>query len=115
MKILADESIEYEIVRALRAAGHEVADIKEISPGIGDSEVLSLATSSEAILLTNDKDFGELIYRDGLISNGVVLLRFGKLEIKERIDLLKTVLEEQEAKLTSSFTVVSDVGVRIRK
>lgn len=115
MKILADESIESEIVRALRAFGHEVVDIKEISPGIEDIEVLARAAVSEAILLTNDKDFGELIYRDQLISSGVTLLRFGKLEINERIELLKTVLEEQEAKLTSSFTVVSAVGVRIRK
>ncbi|HMQ03625.1 MAG TPA: DUF5615 family PIN-like protein [Pyrinomonadaceae bacterium] len=115
MKILADESIESEIIRALRAAGHEVADIKEISPGIDDIEVLSRAAASEAILLTNDKDFGELIYRDRLIASGVILLRFGKLEIKQRIELLKTVLEEQKAKLTRSFTVVTAVGVRIRK
>ena len=115
MKILAAESIESEIIRALRAAGHEVADIKESSPGIEDIEVLSRAAASEAILLTNDKDFGGLIYRDRLISSGVILLRFGKLEIKERIELLKTVLGEQEAKLTSSFAVVTAVGVRIRK
>lgn len=115
MKILADESIESEIVRALRTVGHEVVDIKEISPGIEDIEVLSRAAVSEAILLTNDKDFGELIYRDRLISSGVILLRFGKLEINERIELLKTVLEEQEAKLTGSFTVVTAVSVRIRK
>jgi predicted nuclease of predicted toxin-antitoxin system len=115
MKILADESIESEIVAALREAGHSVADIKETSPGIEDEQVLSLASETDSILLTNDKDFGELIYRDRHFSKGVILLRFGKLEIAERIELLKTVLEERTAALFGAFTVVTAVGIRIRR
>jgi len=80
MNILADENLESEIVTALRLAGHSVSDIKEIRPGVDDPEVLSIANRTDAILLTNDKDFGELVYRDRLFSTGIILLRFGKLE-----------------------------------
>lgn len=115
MKILADENIEAEIVAALRQAGHSVSDIKETSPGIEDTGVLSIATELGSTLLTNDKDFGELIYRDRLVSNGVILLRFGKLETSERIGLLRDVLEEHESEMDRAFTVITSTGVRIRK
>ena len=115
MKILADENIEGEIVAALRQAGHAVSDIKEISPGVEDSNVLLIATDLDSILLTNDKDFGELVYRDNLVSNGVILLRFGKLEIAERKELLLGVLEERESEMEGAFTVITTTGVRIRK
>lgn len=115
MRILADENIEGEIVAALRQSGHAVTDIKEISPGAEDPNVLEIATDLDSILLTNDKDFGELIYRDRLISNGVILLRFGKLEIAEKLELLLGVLEERENEMNGAFTVITTTGVRIRK
>lgn len=115
MKILADENVEGEIVSALREAGHSVSDIKETSPGIEDADVLTLASDSESILLTNDKDFGDLVYRDGRFSKGVILLRFGKLEITEKIDLLLGVLEEREAEFYDAFAVITTTGLRIRR
>ncbi|MFL6375000.1 MAG: DUF5615 family PIN-like protein [Pyrinomonadaceae bacterium] len=115
MKIVTDESVERQIVMALRSAGHEVIDIKEISPGIDDAEVLRVASSTLSILITNDKDFGELIFRDRSFSKGVVLLRFGTLDLTERADLLGHVLEENKAELLGSFTVITPAGVRIRK
>jgi len=114
MNILADENLESEIVTALRLAGHSVSDIKEIRPGVDDPEVLSIANRTDAILLTNDKDFGELVYRDRLFSTGIILLRFGKLEIAERADLPIAALEEHSSKLVGAFTVISPTGVRIR-
>ena len=115
MKFLADENIEGEIVGTLRLAGFEVADVKEITPGIEDGAVLALANESEAILLTNDKDFGELVYRDRMASSGIILLRFEELSIADRIERLKEVLNEHSEDLPGSFSVVSDRGMRIRK
>jgi predicted nuclease of predicted toxin-antitoxin system len=115
MKILADENIEREIVSALREAGHSVSDIKETSPGIEDTDVLRIAYNSESILITNDKDFGDLVHREGRFSRGVILLRFGKLEIAERVDLLLGVLEERGTEFYDAFAVITATGVRIRK
>ncbi|MCC6451870.1 MAG: DUF5615 family PIN-like protein [Acidobacteria bacterium] len=114
MKILADENLEAEIVGALRAAGHLVSDIKEMTPGIDDSEVLALASELAAILITNDKDFGELVFRERLFSNGVILLRFGQLEVEKRIDYLLTLLIERKEDLPNAFTVLTPTSVRIR-
>jgi predicted nuclease of predicted toxin-antitoxin system len=115
MRLLADENVEGEVVTALRLAGHEVNDVKENTPGIEDMDVLALANKIGAVLLTNDKDFGELIYRDRLATRGVILLRFGKIQIAEKVDLLLSVLEDRESDLIESFTVITSNGIRMRR
>lgn len=62
MKILADESVDNEIVLRLRNDGHDVGYVAEMSPGIMDEEVLVLARDENTLLLTADKDFGKLIF-----------------------------------------------------
>ncbi len=115
MKILADENVESEIVVALRAAGFEVIDIKEQSPGIDDYDVLSIAANADAVLLTNDKDFGELVFRDQLVSSGVVLMRLGTATPAEKIENLLLTLNEHGNELEGAFTVISLRGLRVRK
>ena len=65
MKFLADENIDKPIVERLRGDGHSLFYIVEMQPGISDDEVLRLANQQEAVLLTADKDFGELVFRQG--------------------------------------------------
>ena len=75
MNFLADEGVESEIVETLRAQGHDVLYVLEMSPGISDSEVLDLANLASSILITSDKDFGELVFRQQRIHQGVILVR----------------------------------------
>jgi predicted nuclease of predicted toxin-antitoxin system len=63
VRLLADENIPLAAVRALRAAGHDVAAIAEDESGLPDRAVLERAVSEQRILLTSDRDFGALIYR----------------------------------------------------
>ena len=63
MELLADESVERQIVEALRGAGHDVLSVAESEPGMPDDEVLALATRKRAVLVTLDTDFGELVFR----------------------------------------------------
>ena len=65
MRFLADESCDFAVVRALRATGHDVSAMVEISPGAEDEAVLAIARSEARVLLTEDKDFGKLAYADG--------------------------------------------------
>src|SRR5262245_61172078 len=65
MMLLADESVDRMIVERLRADGHDTLYVAEMSPGITDDEILREASSRNALLLTEDKDFGELVYRLG--------------------------------------------------
>ena len=61
MRILADENIDYPVIRKLREQGFEVLSIMDMHQGEDDNFVLSVANKLECILLTNDKDFGDLV------------------------------------------------------
>jgi len=63
VKLLADEGVDAAIVARLRADGHDIVYVAELSPGITDDAVLELANADERILMTTDKDFGELVFR----------------------------------------------------
>ena len=62
MRFLADESCDQRVVVALRAAGHDVQSIAETTPGSADPDVLALAVRTGRILLTEDRDFGQLVF-----------------------------------------------------
>ncbi len=62
MRFLADESCDFSIVRALRGAGHDVVAVAEQSGGIPDDVVIELARADSRVLLTEDKDFGQLVF-----------------------------------------------------
>ena len=63
MDLVADENVDASIVTALRGANHRVIYVRELDPGIDDAQVLEMANSYGALLLTSDKDFGELVFR----------------------------------------------------
>jgi predicted nuclease of predicted toxin-antitoxin system len=75
MRFLADESCDFAVVRALRAAGHDVAAVAEISPRADDEIVTDQAVREERLPVTEDKDFGQLVYADKRASGGVLFPR----------------------------------------
>jgi predicted nuclease of predicted toxin-antitoxin system len=76
MKLLADENFPSEAVGALREGGHDVLWVRAAFPGASDSRVLERATSEQRIVLTFDKDFGELAFRWALpATSGIILFR----------------------------------------
>jgi len=76
VQFLADESCYCAVVKALRAAGHDVSAVAESRRGADDETVIALAREQGRILLTEDKDFGKLAYADGHDTTGVLLIRF---------------------------------------
>ena len=72
---LSDECVDAGLVGRLRAAGHNVIYVAEIASGSTDIEVIRRARVEGRLLLTEDKDFGELVFRAGMPVSGVVLLR----------------------------------------
>lgn len=113
MRFVADESCDFAVVRALRSAGHDIVAIAEVSPRIGDDEVLKLARDDGRILLTEDTDFGELIYAEGLRSCGVILLRFPASVRGPMASATLDAVNQIGAKLSSRFTVIQPGRVRI--
>lgn len=114
MKLYADEGVDRQIVEALRAAGFDVAYAAEIDPSAADDEVLGKAAAEGRVLLTTDKDFGELVYRLGKASKGVVLIRLAGLSSTLKARLVLEAVSERADELPGAFSVLSPGLLRIR-
>lgn len=116
MKFLANENFPLPSIRVLRNAGFKVLSVSELSPGISDPEVIQQAISSNAIILTFDKDYGEIIFKHAFQNPpSVVFFRF-KGETPESAGLLLVDLINQEKiYLDNIFTVIEKENIRQRK
>lgn len=114
MRFVCDEGVERQIPTLLRERGHNVWYVAEIDPGISDTEVLSLCREQEAILVTPDKDFGELVFRKGETNYGVVLLRLAGTAPEGKARLLAAFITKHGERIRGSFSVVEAGRTRIR-
>jgi len=114
VRLLADEGIDAAIVARLRSNGHDVVYVAELSPGITDDAVLELANVDERILMTADKDFGELVFRLRRVAFGVLLVRLPGLPSASKASAVAQVIGEHGDEMAGAFTVLSAGLVRIR-
>jgi predicted nuclease of predicted toxin-antitoxin system len=89
VNIVADECCDAPLIDALRNEGHDVLYVKELAPGSDDSTVLQLSVDQARILLTEDKDFGELVVRLRLPAYGVILLRVHTTDSNVKLERLR--------------------------
>jgi predicted nuclease of predicted toxin-antitoxin system len=115
MNFLADESVDRQIVVALRQKGYIVGYVAEMAPGISDDSVLDLANKEGALLLTADKDFGELVFRLRRLSSGVVLIRLAGLSPDKKAEITVAFIIKYLKQLTGIFSVITPTGIRIRQ
>lgn len=114
MNLLADESLDRHIVERLRQEGHEVSYVAEMEPGLTDTLVLDRANERKALLITADKDFGELVFREGRLSaGGVVLVRLAGLSADLKAEIVSQAFRERGIELPHCFSVISPGRVRI--
>ncbi len=114
MNFLADENIDKEIVDVLRNDGYNVEYVIEMSPSIDDRMVLKHANIKRSILITSDKDFGELVFRQNLISEGIILIRLHGINSNKKAEVVLNFIKEYEDKIQDSFSVISKTNIRIR-
>ena len=115
MNLIVDENVDKLIVDALRQDGHNVLYVAEFAPSIDDETVLAQANQNGALLITEDKDFGELVFRQRLIHTGVVLIRLDGLSKQAKARIVLTVFANQSSELPGTFSVISPGRVRIRQ
>lgn len=115
MNLLADEGIDKPIVDALRNAGFNIIYILETNQGAGDDFILSLANTKKRILITQDKDFGELVYRLKQAHYGVILIRLHGYSADVKAEITTSVLLKHKNELAKAFTVIQPNAIRIRK
>src|SRR5262245_35689424 len=113
--LLADESCDFAIVRALRKAGYEVAAVSEISPRADDDVILALAADETRIVLTEDKDFGELVYAKLQANCDVILIRSSAKTRSKIPKNIVTFVSTRGDELHGRFVVVQPGRIRIRR
>jgi predicted nuclease of predicted toxin-antitoxin system len=114
MNFLADENFPQRALAALRKAGWDVLSIAEQCPGVPDEEVAALCAAHRRILLTFDKDFGELVFRRGLpAGSGVVLFRITPDSPEDAAGVAQALVQSRPD-LAGSFCVVTRDRIRIR-
>jgi predicted nuclease of predicted toxin-antitoxin system len=112
MRFLADESCDFAVVRALRAAGHDVQAVAEAARGAKDSQVIQLASRDRRVLLTEDKDFGWLVYAAGQGSLGIILVRFPGNARRAMAAAVLEAIERAGQGIVGTFTVVEPGRIR---
>jgi len=114
VRFIIDESAGVAVVEYLRGVGHDVLAVAEAMLQADDQDILGRAASEGRILVTNDKDFGELVYRSGQEHCGVLLLRLRDESPSGRVRVVKAVLAQYGDRLVGHFIVATEGGVRIR-
>ncbi len=115
MNLLADEGVDKPIVDLLRNNGFDVVYILETNQGADDEFILAKANAEERILLTQDKDFGELVFRLKNTHYGVILIRLEGCKSLLKAQIVLNVLVEHKDEIIKSFTVIQPNVIRIRK
>ncbi|MCC6790123.1 MAG: DUF5615 family PIN-like protein [Thermomicrobiales bacterium] len=112
---MLDESADLPLQQVLIAAGHDVKSIaRDFTAAITDDEVLAIAVAEDRVVITNDRDFGELVYRRSLPHRGIILFRLGREDLSVKIAWLRLVVDLPESDLRS-FVVVTDRAIRVRR
>ena len=114
MNILADECCDAPLIQPLREEGYDVFYVLESLPGANDDDILNRAFVENRLLLTEDKDFGELVYRLQKPTCGVVMLRFDEADHAHKLSRLRELLENSADRLPGAFVVLEANKTRIR-
>ncbi len=115
LRFLADESLDFAVVRALRASGYEVLAVSESMSGAADDDLIALAAREHRILLTEDKDFGWLVFASHAESAGVVLIRFPGNARSSLVHAVSDLVRYHSQELADSFAVVQPGQIRISR
>lgn len=115
MRFLVDECTGPKVAEWLRAQNHEVFSVFDEARGMEDDEIIRKSFDENLLLITNDKDFGEKVYRERRPHHGVIFLRLDDERAASKIETLRRLLENYADKLPNQFVVVTETRVRFAK
>ena len=114
MKFLADAHISIEMVAMIRDLGNDCIDGAAIPPRMQDIDVLRMAANDARVVVTSDKDFGELVFVHGIACPGVVLIRVARADETDRVAYVRSVWPTVLSRLPGSFVTITISGIRAR-
>ncbi len=107
LNFLADVNIEKSIIDELKKSGYDIKWIAEVNPHMDDISIFKMASEENRILLTNDKDFGEIVFRQKLVTSGIVLFRIKGQSANVKRGLFKKLLATHKDKIAKYFVVIN--------
>jgi len=114
VRLFADECVASTIIRRLRSEGFDVVAAADVCPTADDDAVLAHAYQDGRVLITADKDFGELVVRLGHRTYGVISLALGDLAVATRADIAVARLAELGDRIRGNFVTIEPGRVRVR-
>jgi predicted nuclease of predicted toxin-antitoxin system len=115
MRFLVDECTGPAVAVWLRDKGHEIYSVFDEARAMADDDIIRKALSENWILITNDKDFGNKVFRDGRLHKGIILLRLEDETAQSKVRILSRLLENYPDRLQDAFIVVTEKQVRFAK
>lgn len=115
MRFLVDECTGSAVAAWLRSQGYEVFSVYDEARGADDATLIAKAFNENWILVTNDSDFGEKVYREGHSHHGVIFLRLENERAFVKIETLRRLLESYADQLAEQFVVVTETRVRFAR
>ena len=114
MKFLVDVGVGKKVEKWLLENGYDVKSVRDINPKAKDSEILNLAVLESRMVITMDKDFGELVYNSGKLHSGVLILRLEDANGDQKVETVKRILSEYKDKIKNKFCVFQGGRLRIK-
>ena len=113
-KFIVDECTSIAVAEFLREQGFDTVSVSEESPQTSDRAILHRAVAEQRIVVTNDKDFGDMVFRDNHPHCGVLLLRLADDRVATKIQVVAAVLKQYVDRLQNRFVVATERNIRIR-
>ncbi len=114
MRILIDVGVGKAVEEWLKKQGYDVLAVRDLDPRLPDSVILHRAVIEQRLVITMDKDFGELVYQSGQPHAGVLLLRLEEADSRKKVSIVKKIFTRYVQQLVGSFSVYQRGRLRIR-
>ena len=109
-----DVSTGHAVADALRGMGHDAVEVRDRDPHMADVDILAWAVAERRLVITMDKDFGELVYRSGQAHSGVLLVRLEVERATSKVSAVEAIFKQYADALVNRFCVYQDGRLRIR-
>ncbi len=113
-KIIIDAGVGRIIEEWLSRQGFNIIAISKINPEIADSDILKLANNEDAVIITMDKDFGELVFKNNSSHKGILLLRLEDAVAEEKLSAIQNIFSNHSSQMKNNFCVYQNGKLRIR-
>ena len=115
LRFLVDVGVSKKVEECLIKNGYDIKAVRDLNPGMDDDKILRIASSENRMVITMDKDFGELVYHSKSPHSGVLLLRLEDARANEKVKTIEKILTDYSNRLQNRFCVFQYGRLRIRK